>query len=229
MKNKTKYLMAILFGILAILWIALVKCVDVAAIGPAGTSVGLSGLNQAVHNLTGVHMLWYTITDWLGILAVLAVAAMALLGLVQLIKRRSLFKVDREILALGGLYLAIFVLYVFFEKVVINYRPLIMPGETVPEASFPSSHTMLACVIFESAALLVLRYVKGKAAQAVLGLVCFALSFATVLLRLLSGVHWLTDIAAGVFLSMALLQLYDAALERFRKERDGSAKEKGAR
>ena len=119
---------------------------------------------------------------------------------------------DREILALGALYVVLACCYVFFEKVVINYRPVIMPGETAPEASFPSSHTMLACVIFESAALLVRRYVKGKKAQLVLGLLCFALSFVTVLLRLFSGVHWLTDVVAGVLLSTALLELYAAVI-----------------
>ena len=218
MKNKTKYLMAILFGILAILWIVLVKCVDVAAIGPAGTSVGLSGLNQAVHNLTGVHMLWYTITDWLGILAVLAVAAMALLGLVQLIKRRSLFKVDREILALGGLYLAIFLLYVFFEKVIVNYRPIIMPGCTAPEASFPSSHTMLTCVVLGGILLVLDKYVKNKGLCAVLKALCWLIIIVTVVGRLISGVHWFTDIIGGLLISAALLSLFAAV-----KTKEGAA------
>ena len=210
MKNKTKFSMAAVFGILAIVWIVLVKCVDVAAIGPMETSVGLSGLNRAVHDLTGVRMLWYTITDWLGILAVVAVAAMALLGLVQLIRRRSLLRVDREILALGGLYIAIFVLYVFFEKVVINYRPIIMPGCTAPEASFPSSHTMLTCVVLGGILLVLNKYVKLKGLCIALKALCWIIIAVTVVGRLLSGVHWFTDIIGGLLISAALLSLFAA-------------------
>jgi len=210
MKNKTKYSLAALFGLLAIAWIALIKCVDVAAIGPAGTSVGLSRLNQAVHDLTGVHMLWYDITDWLGILAVLAVAAMALLGLVQLIRRRSLLKVDREILCLGGLYLVIFLLYVFFEKVIVNYRPVIMPGCTAPEASFPSSHTMLTCVVLGGILMVLDNYVKHKGACTALKALCWLVMVVAVVGRLISGVHWFTDIIGGLLISAALLALYAA-------------------
>lgn len=210
MKNKTNYLPAVVFGVLAALWIVLVKCVDVAAIGPAGTSVGLSSLNQAVHTLTGVHMLWYTITDWLGILAVLAVAAMALLGLVQLIKRKSLLKVDREILALGGLYLVIFLLYVFFEKVIVNYRPIIMPGCSAPEASFPSSHTMLTCVVLGGILMVLDKYVRNKGLCIVLKVLCWGIIIVTVAGRLISGVHWVTDIIGGLLISAALLALYAA-------------------
>lgn len=210
MKNKTKYLMAGIFGILAVVWIALVRCADVAAIGPAGTSVGLSRMNQAVHELTGVHMLWYTITDWLGIVAILAVAAMALLGLVQLIKRRSLLKVDREILTLGGLYVVIFLLYVFFEKVIVNYRPIIMPGCTAPEASFPSSHTMLTCVVLGGILMLLDKYVANKGLCAAIKALCWVIIAVTVVGRLISGVHWLSDIVGGLLISAALLSLYAA-------------------
>ena len=210
MKNKTKYLMAGIFGILAVVWIALVRCADVAAIGPTGTSVGLSRLNQAVHDLTGVNMLWYTITDWLGIVAILAVAAMALLGFIQLVKRKSLLKVDREILALGGLYVVIFVLYVFFEKVIVNYRPIIMPGCTAPEASFPSSHTMLTCVVLGGIRMVLDKYVKHKGLCTALKALCWLIILVTVVGRLISGVHWFTDIVGGLLISTALLALFAA-------------------
>ncbi len=212
-----------IFAVLFLLLLVLVRTADVAAVGPEGTSVGLAGLNVAVHEWTGVHFALYDVTQWLGYLAILVAAGFACFGFVQLIRRRSLKKVDREILALGVLYVVLACCYIFFEKVIINYRPLIMPGETRPEASFPSSHTMLACVIFESAALLVRRYVKGKTAETVLGLLCIVLSFVTVLLRLFSGVHWLTDIVAGVFLSAALLELYAAAIRKANTGRQGAA------
>ena len=71
---------------------------------------------------------------------------------------------------------------------------------------------MLAYVIFGSAAQLVSRYVKKKTARSVLFALCILLGFATVLLRLLSGVHWLTDIVAGMLLGFALDELYAAAI-----------------
>jgi undecaprenyl-diphosphatase len=220
---------AAVYAALFILLLILVRTVDVAAIGPAGTSVGLSHANAAFHEWSGVHMALYDATQYLGYLAILVALGFACAGLTQCIRRKSVRKVDREILALGVLYVVLACCYVIFEKVIINYRPILMPGETAPEASFPSSHTMLACVIFESAALLVLRYVKGKTAQAVLGLLCIALSFVTALLRPLSGVHWLTDIVAGVFLSTALLKLYEAALARFRTDGEAPEGRKGER
>ena len=142
--------------LLTVILIALIRFVDVAPIGAQGTSIGLSHLNQFVFDFFGVNMLWYNITDWLGIAAVLTAFLFAIIGLVQLIKRRSLLKVDREILALGVLYLVVIGLYIIFETVIINYRPIIMPDNTRPEASFPSSHTMLVCVIMGSAAMLLL-------------------------------------------------------------------------
>ena len=209
MKKHT--IRAVIYAALFLLLLVLVRTVDVAAIGPAGTRVGLSRLNALFQGI-GVRMALYDLSQYLGYLAILLAVAFACVGLIQFIRRKRLKKVDREILALGALYVVLACCYVFFEKVVINYRPVVMPGETAPEASFPSSHTMLACVIFESAALLVRRYVKGKKAQLVLGLLCFALSFVTVLLRLFSGVHWLTDVVAGVLLSTALLELYAAVI-----------------
>ena len=218
MKSKTKYLLAAVFGVLAVLWIVLIKCVDVAAIGPEGTSVGLSHLNRAVFELTGVNMLWYDITDWLGLLAVLAVAVMALLGLIQLIRRKRLLKVDREILCLGGLYLVIFILYVFFEKVIVNYRSIIMPGCTAPEASFPSSHTMLTCVVLGGILMVLDKYVKNKGLCTLLKVLCWLVIIVTVAGRLLAGVHWFTDIIGGLLISGALLALFAGLLDGGRPE-----------
>ena len=125
-------------GVYAVLFLVLLLCVrsvDVAPIGPQGTSVGFSHLNQAVFEATGVNMTWYRITQVLGYLAILTAAGFALFGLMQLLRRRSLRAVDRRILALAGLYAAVVVVYALFEKVVINYRPVIMPGDAGPEAS----------------------------------------------------------------------------------------------
>ncbi|MBQ7677164.1 MAG: phosphatase PAP2 family protein [Lachnospiraceae bacterium] len=208
MKEKKQFLPAAVLLGMFLLWTILVKTVDVAAIGPEDTKVGFSHLNGAVHELFGFSNLWYTLTKISGCFAFLVIAVFALLGLIQMIVRKDIRKVDRPLLALGGLYVVTAVLYVFFEKVVVNYRPVILPGEEHVEASYPSTHTLLAVVVFGSAFLLFGRYVQNETAQAILQIVNVVLLVFTVLGRLLSGAHWLTDIIGGILLGAGLVCAY---------------------
>lgn len=196
------------FGV--IILIILLRLVDVAPIGPNNTCVGLSHLNEFVFNLFGVNMLWYTVTDWLGIAAILTAFLFSITGFIQLLKRKRLLKVDREILALGGLYLIVIGLYVLFEKAIVNYRPIIMPGGVQPEASFPSSHTLLVCVVMGNAIMLIGRYIKSKPLCMVLKTICLLIIAVTIIGRLISGVHWFTDILGGILISASLLSLFSA-------------------
>ncbi len=214
MKNRTALLaLSALFGGLFLLTLVLLRTVDVAAVGPAGTSIGLSHANAAFHQLTGEHPMLYRVSSLLGY-GILALAGlMAVLGLIQLIQERSLRKVEPAFLLLGGLYALTLALYALFEVVVVNYRPVLEAGQSFPEASFPSSHTMLAIVILGSVSLLIERYVYDEVYCAFLKLVCRLVMAVTVVTRLLSGVHWLTDILAGVFLGAALVFTFDLVLE----------------
>ena len=213
-KLNRKYGKGAISFALFVLTIALVKCVDIAAVGPAGTSIGLSHLNKAVHDLIGVHMFWYQVTNLLGFWAILCGAVFACIGLKQLIERKSLKQVDAKILALGGLFVLLGVIYVLFEKVVINCRPVLMEGETVPEASFPSSHTVLAFVIFGAIAMMLKDYLQNKRLVSMLQNACLVLILVSVIGRLISGVHWFTDILGGIFLSYALLMVFSGLLEK---------------
>ena len=208
MKNNRNLLFAAVSGLSAALLIILVRFVDVRPIGPEGTSIGLSYLNQFVFDRFGVNMLWYEITDWLSVAAVLTAFLFALTGTVQLIKRRSLLKVDRAILALGGMYIIVTGLYILFEVLIVNYRPIIMPGGTGPEASFPSSHTMLVCVIMGSAMMLIDRYIAVKTLRGLLRIICAVIIGVTVIGRSIAGVHWFTDILGGILISASLLALF---------------------
>ena len=212
MKKKLT-LSALCFALFAAL-IAVVRFVDVAPIGPQGTKVGLSHLNQAAHEALGENMMLYKITEYIGYAAILVALCFAGLGLWQLIRRRSLAKVDRAVIALGVLYVALGLLYVLFEKFIVNYRPVIMPGETAPEASFPSSHTMLFTVILGSAAMVADRYVKEPKLALLVRVACVVVIIIGVLFRLGSGVHWLTDILGGALISAALLLAFSAALNK---------------
>ena len=212
---KKKFIIAaVCFGLFLLL-ILLVKLVDVAPV-PAveGTEIGLSKLNMAIHDLFGEDLGWYKITNLLGYLAILIALCFAAVGGLQLIYRRSILKVDKELLLLGGLYVVTVIFYVLFEKVVVNYRPMLMPDGTGPEASFPSSHTMLSCVILGSGLGLLKKYTKkNKTIQLVLT-VLFAVMLALIVAgRLLSGVHWFTDIIGGILLSVALLNAWEGAVK----------------
>ena len=219
-KRSTKYfiLASVLFLCFA-LFTVIVATVDAQPIGPQQSTVGLATVNQAVFSFFGVNRLWYDATDSLGIAAIATALGFAICGLAQLIRRKSIKKVDPRILLLGAFYVAVLAFYVFFELCVVNYRPVLLSQAL--EASYPSSHTMVVVCLMGAAMLQfqhVLRNRKGwlLAAETVSALVIVI----TVVGRLLSGVHWFTDIAAGVLLSVALLALYRAALQYIEERAD---------
>ena len=206
-----KVIAAVISGALFAGLIVMLGRFDVAAVGPADTEVGFSHINLLVHDLTGVNMLWYTITDFIGYGAIAVCGMFAIAGFVQMVKRRSLLKVDREIWALGGLFIAVIGCYVFFEKHIINYRPIIMPGETAPEASFPSSHTMLIMTVMIAVMIVSDKYF-ANASGVLVRILCFVTVLVTVGGRLWCGVHWFTDIIGGILLSATLLFLFAAVV-----------------
>lgn len=191
-----------------VLWTVLVCFVDVQSIGPRGSDVGFATLNGYVHTLTGENMTLYAITDWLGLVPLGVATAFAVFGLVQWIKRRSLLKVDRSILTLGAFYFVVMAVYVLFELVVINSRPVLIDG--MLEASYPSSTTMLVLCVVPTAMMQLRARVKN-----VFGRGCIVLALSVFLAfmvigRLLSGVHWVTDIIGGIFLSAGLVCVYSS-------------------
>ena len=213
MKDRKKTLLwAGIAALLTAVFTTLVCTVDVAPIGPMGTSVGLSHLNGWAAERIGVHWLWYDITGGLGMAALALVGVFGCVGLAQWIRRKKLRLVDRSIWALGGLYAVTMALYVFFEKVVINCRPVVMPGEVMPETSFPSSHTLLSCVVLGSALMVLPQYVKRGTLRSVLTVLLWAALIVIVVGRLASGVHWLTDITAGLLYGATLLLFFKATI-----------------
>lgn len=211
-KTRTYFILAGALFLAFFIFTALVKTVDVRPIGPQGSSVGFAAVNQFFFEQLGTSRLWYVVTSWLGFAAVLVIFTFAILGLVQLIRRRSLQKVDGRILLLGGFYFVVLIVYAVFEFVVVNYRPVILTQEL--EASYPSSHTMLIVCVMATAMMQFHHYLKGKKALLAVGDLAAALVIAvTVVGRLLSGVHWFTDIAGSLILSSALVMLYAAVLK----------------
>lgn len=220
-KKNSKTILAALGTLVAFaLWTFLIRCVDVQPIGPNGSHVGFAAINGAFHALTGVHWALYTLTDWLGLVPIGIALGFAVLGLVQLIRRKSLLKVDRDILILGGFYIVVLAAYLLFETVVINFRPVLIDGKL--EASYPSSTTMLALCILPTAMMQLKTRIRSDAVRcAILGILA-AFTVFMVVGRLISGVHWLTDIIGGVLLSVGLVMLYAFATKRQGKSRKNS-------
>ena len=191
-----------------VLWTVLIRFVDVKAIGPRESSVGFATLNGYVHNLTGVNMSLYVVTDWLGLVPIGVAFGFAVLGLVQWIKRKSLLKVDRSILALGGFYIVVMAVYILFEIVVINYRPTLINGYL--EASYPSSTTMLVMCVMPTAMMQFSTRIKNNLfRRCVMFTITVFIAF-MVIGRFLSGVHWVTDIIGGALFSTAIVFMYYA-------------------
>jgi len=194
-----------------VLWTAAICFVDVRAIGPQGSTVGFAAINQFMHDLTGVHMSLYHLTDWLGLVPIGFVIGFAWLGVTQWIKRKHLKQVDPSLLVLGGFYLVVLMAYVFFELFVINYRPVLIEGYL--EASYPSSTTMLVLCVMPTAILQLRVRIKNSILKRCVTLLTSAFITFMVLGRLLSGVHWFTDIIGGILLSAGLVILYQSFLK----------------
>lgn len=206
MKNKRNFICTAVLFVMFLVLTVLVMTVDVGAIGPLGSEVGLSTINGNIFERFGENEIWYEITEYIGYAALLVAAAFALTTLVQFIRRRSLAKVDKGLIVLMLTYCLMAAAYIFFEFVVINYRPVLEDGALA--ASYPSSHTMLVCFIMMSGVLQLDRMVKNMAVGIIAEVIAAAAVILTVVGRLLSGVHWFTDIAAGLLLAATLVMLY---------------------
>ena len=205
MNKKRVRIISLIFVICAIIYTILVKKIDVDKIGPLNSEVGFSHFNNAVHQLIGVNMEWYEITKYLGVIPFLFVAFFGLIGLKQLLSTKSISGVDNRIIKLGIFYILFCMVYVFFEKNIINYRPTLIDNEL--EASYPSSHTLLAICLCGSAMMMLKYYINNPKLLKCLNIIAFVLMVAIVIGRVLSGVHWASDILGGMIISIAMLSL----------------------
>jgi len=213
MEKEKKYFRIAAYLLAAfVLWTVGVKVIDVQQIGPAGSEVGFAVMNNAFNNLTGVNMNLYQWTDILSLIPFGLVGLFGLFGLVQWIRRKDILKVDADILALGVYYIVVLALFVLFQVVVINYRPVLI--EDALEASYPSSTTVLVLCVIPSV-ILQFRYRLAKSVwKTVLILALMAFAAFMLVARLISGVHWLSDIIGGLLISSGLVMLYIAVFEK---------------
>ena len=208
-----------------VLWTVLIRHVDVRSAGPQETEIGFAAFNVWFHQRTGVHMLIYTVTDWLGLVPVFICMCFGLLGLAQLVKRRSLRRVDPDILLLGVYYALVILGYLLFETIPINYRPILIEGRL--EASYPSSTTLLVLSVMPTLKYQVDRRTANPLFKKAVTVFSVAFSAFMVIGRLISGVHWATDIIGSALLSSGMFGIYrfladDAGREKTRGRTEAS-------
>lgn len=205
-ENYKNFLISVCMLATFVLWTTLICFIDVKSIGPQESSIGFATINKFVHNLTGVNMYLYNITDWLGFVPIFFATGFAILGIEQWIKRKHLKYVDYSIFVLGGFYIVVLSVYLLFETVVINYRPVLINGYL--EVSYPSSTTMLVMCVMPTAIMQFNSRIKNKALKKCISILITAFIIFMVIARLISGVHWFTDIVGGAILSTGLVMLY---------------------
>ena len=193
-----------------ILWTILILLVDVQPVGQNETDIGFAAINTRFHEWTGANMTLYHITDWLGLVPILICICFGFLGLYQLIKRKSLKRVDDDIILLGIYYILVILGYLIFEMVHINYRPVLIEGNL--EASYPSSTTLLVLSVMPTLLFEIYRRCRRPVIRNLTLVFVIFFSGFMVIGRIISGVHWLTDILGAVFLSSGLYLLFRSAV-----------------
>lgn len=216
-KNQNNLINFATYLISFIVFTIIIKTIDVKSIGPENSSIGLASINNGFHNFLDYNELFYNISKYLGYLSFIIILFYAFIGLKELINKKSIFKVNNKLLLLGAFYILVLAVYFLFEKVIINYRPVLENG--VLEASYPSSHTILSiCVCLSS--IIISKYIfKNKEFVKIFNIVSFILMTLIVITRLLSGVHWLTDIIGGILISLSLIYLFEYFIEYDTKNR----------
>lgn len=207
---KTHKKKSLIFGTISIfafvIWTILIQTIDVQPVGLKGTNVGFATFNTLFHSITGVNMTLYTITDWLGLVPIFIGMIFGFVGLVQWIKGRNLFKVDFDIRILGIYYVIVIMCYLIFEMIPINYRPIFING--FMEASYPSSTTLLVLGVMPTLIFQANRRVKNDKIKKIISIITIMFSVFMVIGRLVSGVHWITDIIGSILLSAGLFYIY---------------------
>ena len=215
--KKTNYLLSFILLAIAVVFTVLVAKVDVKTVTvkpidgvtqaeTLTTEVGFSTLNQSVSDKIGFNNTFYKISKYAGYLALVFIAFYGFTGLIELLQKKSLKGVNKALYILAAFYVCVAIVYVLFEIVVINNRPVDM-GEGL-EASFPSSHTMLALCVCGSSIIVSKYIIKKDNFRKCLNLISWIVMLLVICTRTLSGVHWISDIFGGILISVFMLSVF---------------------
>ena len=161
-------------------------------------------------------MNWDKATDIILIASIASLAVFAIFGLCQWIKRKSIKKVDKELIFMLIPLILMAIVYFVFDKFLIwNTRP-----DGSGEPSFPSTHVMVVATIFLLIALVLPRYIKSKAACALLDLMMLIFIVLTCVGRVLANKHWTSDVIGALVFSLVFALIYYLTAIRRRRKKD---------
>jgi len=213
-KNK-KLSITIMLAVTTLFYTILVAAIDRKPIGPEGSKVGWSHLNGSFRDAIGENVFFDKFTDFLMILAILTAISFVAIGVIQLIQCKKIFKVDKTIWAMAGLYVLMVIVYIVFDKIIkVNMRPIIEEGGKL-ECSYPSSHVFVICTIMGSAYVAwgkIRFFTERKMVLEIARIAAIAIIALAIAGRLVAGVHWFTDIWGGVLFAATLVSAYITAI-----------------
>ena len=157
-------------------------------------------------------MQWNTVSDIILATSLATFAIFAILGFCQWIKRKSLKKVDKELLWAILPFILMVATYIVFDKfIILNTRP---NGSSEP--SFPSTHTMVVATIFLITAIILPKYIKSRAARIVLDLMMLAFVVLVSIGRVLANMHWISDVVGGLVFAAIFATIYYLIIRRYK-------------
>lgn len=212
---KTNLVVAIVMTIFFIVFTALVANVEVREVGECASKVGFASLNEKVHEKLPYNETWYNVSEIMGYFAIAIVAVWGAIGVKQLIKWKSLKAVDTKLYILAAFYVIMLALYIIFDKIAINLRPVIIDAKEGLEPSYPSSHTFLAIFVCLSSIIMCEAYIKKNKYRKIVNALTLVLMVAVILTRLMSGAHWITDIIGSLLAGSMLLSFFGLAMLKF--------------
>ncbi len=202
-------------GFLFIFLILLILLMSVDKASNIYKEIGLYNFNK-IFLVDYYNESWDGFSDVILYISILFILGLIIYGIYQLYKRKSLFKVDKDIILTGFGFVFIIIIWFIFDKFIdINYRPIAVNGSA--QTSFPSTHVMLACFSLLATTRIIL---KRNTNELKYNIITYGGVSILVILcslgRILSKMHWTTDVLGAIFISLAIFFIIiglDKALE----------------
>lgn len=199
MNKKTAGIISLCCLLGFIVLLIVVKTVNVKT-NALGIEVGLYSINNSL--LPSVSITEFgSLSDILMLISFVFFGIVGLMGISEFLKKRSLRKVNHIYYLYVCMLLLIVIIYLFFEIVTVNYRPILIDG--VKEASFPSSHIFITSSLVLCSCYVFSKYI-GKNYSKSLYIISIIMIIFVTFGRLLSKNHWFTDCIAGLLISFVL-------------------------
>ena len=165
---------------------------------------------------------WIKITDIILYASIAIVGLFAVLGLAQWISRKSIKKVDKQILWMVLPLALVVIVYLVCDKILTPDRFSFMPTrpDGSGEPSFPSTHVLVVTTVFFCISAALPKYIKSKVALFLIDIVMFALASLVATGRIMSDKHSYIDVAGSVVFALIFYGIYNAIIHRKKAKKE---------